>query len=579
MELIYEEYLNRLKDTVDRKSSVGRLSYWLEKNTTLFGNPYSFEGHEYQREILDSTHHNAVIIKPSQVGATEAVIRLLLGFLATNNGVVALHLLPTLGEAQRASKSRIDPVIRGSSYLSSIMSPGADSSSFKQLGDSQLFTGGTFGKAVISIPTDFLSIDELDFCNQEIVATAESRMRHSRFVDQATGARGFKRKFSTPTGSGVGVDGLFSQSDMRRRLARCSCGHWFWPQFLEHCVVDGWDQAFHEMTYLDVIDLEQRGKVDTARILCPACRNPLKQERLSPEYREWVAEKPSITHLQGWHISPFDLHRHHTPSSVMREMVGYSSNVNHFRNFVLGLPYSDASNSVIDSVVQDNTVVSPIFPDSGAGGCVAGLDVGRVSWLVVGRPNYNTKCLEVIYIEKISLRDEAAQHSLYKKVMERLRAYGIVRFIPDAMPYTDTVLSIQERWGGVYPNFYKLQDKKLPAYQLVDTDLETLCASNRTKSLNNLVKSINTGKIKFPIMEETKVMRKHLQGMKRVDRVDETGEEHSDWIKCGEDHYFHALNYCNIAYESVMAEIAYSWSPGVGIREVVVGSKAYELLS
>lgn len=575
----YEEYYQQIEDALESKSSLGRLSYWLEKHTTHAGKAFSFNHHEFQRAIVDSAHNNSCVIKPSQFGLTEVTIRTILAFLAVETATVALHLLPTVGEAQRAAKSRFDPVIRGSRYLRSIVHPGADNSGFKQLGDSQLFTGGTFGKAVISIPTDFLSIDELDFCNQENVATAESRLTHSRFVDPETGARGIKRKWSTPTAVGVGVDHLYSQSNQFQRLVKCKhCNQWFWPQFLKHVVVQGWDKPMDEMTYLDAMALEERGLLSTAHVICEHCHNPITTANLGPDYREWVAKYPSRSFQEGFHISSFDLPDYHTAQSILRKLIDYKSNYSHFMNFVLGLAYSDASNSILDSLVEQYISVRPIPPDqaeAGAiSGCVAGLDVGKTSWLLIGKPNYFNKTLDIVWAEQIRLQGNEEDY-LKKVVTDRLRQYKVVKLVCDSMPYTPSILSIQASRpeGWVLPNFYTLTDKRLPLYVIKET--EWTVNSHRTKTLNLTASKANTGVFRWPIMDEMRVVRKHLQGMKRVDRILDDGSEQSDWVKSGDDHYFHAANYLSMAAE--MVENEYTLASGLPIptiREVIVGSKA-----
>lgn len=576
---LFEEYVGQLQDALESRSALGRLSGWLEKNTKLGSSKFSFKGHEFQREIVDSKHNNTVIIKPSQVGLTETSIRLILAFLAVEINTVALHLLPTIGEAQKAVKSRFDPVIRGSTYLKSIVHPGSDSSSFKQIGDSQLFTGGTHGKSIISIPTDFLSADELDFMHMENLATAESRLTHSRFVDEETGARGIKRKWSTPTAIGIGVDALYAQSNQKRRLVKCKCcGHHQWPQFLKHVVVQGWDRPMDQMTYLDAVGLDIRGLLSTAKLLCESCHNPITRDNLGPDYREWVAEFPTRKYQEGFHVSPFDLPLYHTPESILRKLIDYQNNTNHFHNFVLGLAYSDASNSIMDELVKQYINIRPIPPEqaeAGAvSGCIAGLDVGKTSWLLIGKPNFYTKTTDIIWAEQIRLQSGSEEDMLKETVVKRLAQYKVVKLVCDAQPYTPSILSIQasrpESW--VLPNFYTLKDTKLPLYVIKEKDW--VVDSHRTKTLNLTAKRTNSGVFRWPLMEEMDVVLKHLQGMKRIDRVLEDGSAQSDWVKSGDDHYFHAANYLSMAADMIGDEYGSGFMPVPTIREVVVGSKA-----
>jgi len=576
----YAEFVQQVEDALDRQSSLGRLSFWLEKHTRLAGSPYSLKGHEAHRAIIDSRHNNSVVIKPSQIGMTEAIGRLALGFLAVEQDVVCMYLLPTVGEAQRAAKSRIDPIIRTSPYLKSVLMPGSDSSSFKQIGSSQLITGGTHGKAVISVPTDLLVIDELDFCNAENVATAESRLTHSRFEDPETGARGIKRKLSTPTAVGVGVDALYSESNQFKWLVKCKhCGHYFWPQFLQHVVIPGWDRPMADLRYLNAISLRDKGLLSGAKLLCESCHREVTKENLGPEHREWVAERPSVTAQEGWRLSPLDFPNYHTPVSILHKLIDYKNNFNHFHNFVLGLAYSDASNSVMDEMVVANTTVKPVQPEMakalGVGGCVAGLDVGRTSWLLIGKRNYATGKLDVVWAEQIRLEGDE-DDDLKQKVLLRLQQFGVVKLVCDSLPYTPTILAIQRARpeGWVLPNFYVLSDKKLPLFVLDEKDW--VLRSHRTKTLNRIAYRVNIGEVQWPSLPETETIRKHLQGMKRIDRVLKEGqggekEQESIWVRSGDDHFFHAANYLSMA-DDLLDEDYAGWVPLPAIHELRAGA-------
>lgn len=574
MDNFYSEYLERIRDSLQQQSALGRLSRFITLHTYLGGKRYSFKGHEYQEAIADSRALDVVVIKPSQVGLTELMTRMLLAFLAVSKETVAMLILPTVHEVQRAVKSRVDPVILGSTYLSKLITAGNDSSSFKQIGASQLVSAGSWGKAIISVPTDLLVVDELDFCNAENITTAESRLSHSRFVDEHTGSRGIKRKFSTPTVDGVGVSALFTASTQHHRLVKCrKCSHEFWPDFLKHAVVDGYDGSFQELNYLDVLSLEQRGLVDTGKLLCERCHVEVD---LSPENRRWVATYPD-RRREGFQVSPFDLPTYHSVPSLLRKLLEYRDHVGHFRNFTLGVPYSDSSNSIDPTVVDANTVVTPIAPEvaaaTGVCDCVAGLDVGMTSWFVVGKP-LNGK-LHILWAEQIKLRGPMGD-GLEERVLELLNSYGVTKFVLDNLPYTDTVLRIREQRpsGWVLPNMYTLSASRFGRYEVNENKLTV--SSNRTKTLDYMVKLVNSGGVQFPTIEEMRVVKKHLTGIKRVDRDTTVGEQVQEWIKSGDDHYAHALNYACIAYDMAVSGAASGWAPVPSIAKVVLGRKYSE---
>lgn len=575
MHAVYAQFIDRLQDAFNAASSLGRLAAWIEKHTTLGGTKFSLREHEWQRAILDSTHRNVVVTKCSQVGLSEIMSRMAPAFLATNPDTTSIYAYPTLQDAQRFAKSRIDPVIRGSDTLKGMMAPGSDSSMFKQIGTSQLHLVGT-RSPIISVATDLIVFDELDFCVAENVTTAESRLTHSRFRDPVTGDRGLMRKFSTPTVPGYGVSDLYDRSNQYVYMVKCRhCSHWFHPQFLHHCVVDGWDKSFEELTYLDVISLEDRGLVSSGRLLCEKCHNVVTVEDLLVDNRQWVAKHPSRTMIEGFSVNPLDSPTYRYVPFLLRKLVSYRGEQAHFRNFELGLPYADASNSILPDVVRENTTLTPIPPEQaralGVTGCIAGLDLGKTSWFVVGR--VHNRQVHVLWAEQIRLRSETG-NDLETRVLELLDTYGVYRLVSDAEPYTDTVLKLQSARGEgcVLPCKYDLTDRNLQSYRVDEpADKPWSVHAQRTKVLNHLAKRINSGQFRFAKFPEMVTVIKHLQGTKRVDRFDEHGEMESDWVKVGDDHYAHALSYMNIAADMTEKEFECGWAPLPRITEIEVG--------
>jgi hypothetical protein len=565
------EFVARLKDRISQTSALGRLSGWLESNTTLHGKKYSFKDHEFQKAILDDKHPNIAVTKPSQVGMSETSARMMLGFLAVQTNTVGIYTLPTINEALRFIKSRIDPIIAESKYLASIIESGSDSSSFKKIGSSQLFAFGTYGKGIISVPTDLLVTDEVDFSNFEILKTAESRLSHSRFLDEELNIRGFRRKLSTPTLSGIGISALFEQGDKRRRLVRCKCGHWFWPDFLKHVVVQGFDKPFDLLTADDAASLDDRGLLGTAKLLCPSCHDEIKRERLFDEYREWVAESPSVKHTRSYAVSPFDLPMHHNPESILRKRIEYGNEEQHFRNFTLGLPYDSSSNSINIEAVRQCTVLNPVLPGQSISGCVAGLDVGKTSWLSIGkvvRVN-GVEEIHVIWCEAIRVEDD----SLFLTVSERLRQYGVVKAVVDSAPYFDTILRLRAVMPDmcVLPCSYVLNDRKLPPYIVKENEL--IVSANRTKVIDILARNINYRKMKFATFQEMGVVLQHLQNIKRVERTEDGDLKDAAWLKTGADHWAHSLTYLSMAADMVEVGEYINFAPMPSIKEAFVGKK------
>ena len=572
-----EAFLARLRDYLESNTgSLGRLSFWIEKYTTLANRPFSFKHHEYQREICDDSAYSMVVIKPSQVGLSELTARMTLAFLATNPGIKAIYGLQTVKFASNFFKSRIDPVIRESEALKTLLLPASDSAQFKEFNNGSQLHGVGFsqGVAIISIPASMVVSDETDFADPQSIATAESRLSHAPFVDPETGVRGIRRYFSTPTVDSWGVSGLFAKSNQRRRLVTCKhCHNWFWPNLLEHCVIDGWDRQMTEITAVDVQSLDDRGLLASARLLCPACHQPITKRNLMPDYREWVAERPESRRMSGWQVSPFDLPEFHTPESLLRKLVEFGdASVNHWYNFALGLPFTNALNSVIEGRIEENTVVRPIAPEQAAAGaisgCVAGLDVGKVSWITIGKVVENR--LHIVWMEQIRLRSDDGS-DLESRVLELLKAYRAVLCVSDAFPYSDTILRLVERYPGFKAAEYSIRDKTLP--MVVGDEENDIVKMNRTKTLSYLVKRINSGQVKFPTSPEMPVMSAHIRAIKQIERTKDNGEVVQEWVNTGPDHYAHSLNYLNTAATLLGTLFTSSFAAPVTLKSAQIGSK------
>ena len=565
------EFVKSLRASrTSRRATLDKLGEWIEKNTTINSRPFSFVGHEFQKDIVNDPHTSVVVRKPSQCGLSEVSARQVLALLATAPGLTAIYGLQTVSFSTRFFKSRVDNIISGSKALSELLLPGSDSASFKSFRNGSQLHGAGFsaGIDVISIPAAAMTIDELDFSDSEAVATGESRLSHSPFVDENTGVRGLRRYFSTPTTGGYGVSLMFDKSDRKFRLCKCQhCQHWFWPNLLEQGVIDGFDRPLTELTTTDAVTLDERGLLESARLLCPSCHNPITRDNLQYLYRSWVAEKPENKRVSGWAVSPFDLPDFHTPESLVRKLITIGdSHIEHWHNFALGLPYESALSSVLPDVVKENTILAHVPPEMGAGGCVMGLDVGRTSWAVVGKLMEGN--LHILHAEQIKLRTEDGS-DLVERVVYLLRAYRCILALGDNLPYTDSILSIMAQCPALKGVEYSLRDKSLPL--MVFDEESDVVKMNRTKVLSYMVKRVNSGQVKFAQMPELPILDAHMHAIKQVARTKENGETVQEWVKVGADHYAHALNYCNMAAYHIQNSFVSTFTPPLTIRQVVPG--------
>ena len=197
----------------------------------------------YLREIMDalgprSPARRVVFMKGSQLGGTEAGNNWL-GFAMHHAPGPILVLRPTVDEARRFSRQRLDPMIATTPVLHDLVREarardGGNSLLIKEFPGGVLFlTGSNSATGVKSMPIRWLFCDEIDEYPGDVdgqgdpIALAEKR---------TTGPLYSRRKVflvSTPTIKGISrIEREFLASDQRRFFVPCpECGHYDWMRW------------------------------------------------------------------------------------------------------------------------------------------------------------------------------------------------------------------------------------------------------------------------------------------------------------------------------------------------------------
>lgn len=534
-----KQFIDRVRAGSQTAVDMTQMSKWLVSNTSSPKDrysPWSFKDHEMQKGICDDPRHHVVARKCSQIGLSELSVRIALALLGIYPGSTAIYTLPTAKFAGKFAKARIDPVIEGSDYLSSQLRSGNDSSELKQLGTSFLYIVGTSGaSAPISIPADILVRDEVDFSNQKILSTFFSRLGHAK-------DGGIIRDFSTPTVEGYGISATFENSSQARNMIRCnSCSEYVAPEFTEHLVIPGYDDAIINLVKDDLDNT--RYKVDDAHLVCPNCGTRVSDANLcDPGRRQWVDQYPD-REIGGFQIMPWDVPVVNPVPKSVKAINNYESKAD-WVNFEFGLPYHDAENSIIDAVVDSHTNVEFILPGPmAAQGCVLGSDVGKTSHVFIGKRQGRN--IHLLYCERIKQTEEGF---LLHRLFELIKMFGVVKAVIDAGPDFTTAMGLIGKClvNQAYGCYYVRSNKT--AFSNIDVnDVEQIVNANKVRCFNHTVKEINGGRVWFPRTPEMATIRAHLASMKKIKSQNSQGDTVSAWVNTGPDHYAHAINYLMIA--------------------------------
>jgi len=530
----FRNHFERLKAATLNKFTSGTIPEWICKHTFINGDPFSFKDHEYQEKILRDESQEVVIIKPSQVGISELSCRLALALCAVLRGYTIAYTLPTAGFASTFMRTRVDPVIQGSSYLADLLHTTTDNAEVKRIGDSYLYLKGSqSSNAPISIPCDHLFHDELDFSDMDVISQYQSRLTHSKYKR--------KHKLSTPTIPKRGIDREFASSRRHYSLVKCNhCNHSFVPDYFDHVKIPG-----SETLELRSIKKEMLPKLryTEAYVECPACK---KKPSLQPRHREWVCENPSESFTaSGYQITPFDAPNIITPGYLIEASTQYKRYTD-FENFGLGRPAEDKESTL------SRTDLEPLLIETqgiGYGSYVMGLDMGLLCHCFIGFCTHDG-FLILVHSEVIPV------HLVRQRRKELAVQYRVRMTVVDSMPYLETVIAMQAEDKNLFGSVY-VRQKGLEMYMVKDQDEDAEKGKgevrqvniNRDKVLDALMELIRSRLILKVTDENDEAWMTQMCDMKRMREWTVDQELSFIWKKSeeGNDHFHHALIYTWVA--------------------------------
>lgn len=529
------DHLERIKSMTVAGHSHKSVVEWIQQHTFIGGKPFSFKHHEYQERILRSEAPIISVKKCSQVGISEMSFRRALALCDIMPNFTVLYTLPTAKFAGDVMKTRIDPIIEASPRLSSTVSNSVDNTSVKKFGDdSFLYLKGTVGTAqAISIPVDALVHDEVDFSDIDVISSYQSRLTHSPYKWQFN--------LSTPTVAGYGIDSKFRDSRKFYNFVECShCGHWFVPDYLEHCRVPGYSGNLLDITANSI----HKYDVDGASLHCPRCDCV---PDLSPAHREWVCENPDDKYdAEGYQVSPFDAPAFITVPFLVRASTAYKKKTD-FINFNLGQCAEDADSGLQMDDINKAYQIQAEY----AATYVMGIDVGLDCHIMVGGVDGWGK-LHVLKTLVVNYRD--LETTFFRLCSE----FPFSAIVMDSQPYVETVFRLQQKCPVLYGSVY-VRTKSIEAFRLRDQDedgskglLEVRQVNvNRDYALDALMVAIRGGAVSIREDENRALIETHLRDMKRIKELGKYSgdEDRYTWRKSekGTDHFHHAMLYLYVA--------------------------------
>lgn len=519
---------NYLTELALLKEHFPRLYIALAHHVTHKTERLTFQDHLYLLDIYKDPSDQIFIIKSSQSGLSEWLICFTI--FDAIEGRTILYVLPTVDLMRDFVKTRINISVAETNLYYKLSKYKAantklkdnDSTNSKSFGKGVIKYVGTHSEnAFIGTPADTLAIDEWDRCNQDNLTLAPSRLSHSKH----------KRiiGISNPIYKGHGIDRKYDETDKKRWFKKCEhCGHWFDFDFFKHVV-----EEVEEKIYI-VRDPNWEEGMEHIDMICdnPKCGKPVARF----DSGEWVPEKPSIK-KSGYRINKLFSSTETIFELVTRfnDSLLNDTKLRNFYNMDLGIAYTPqgaiVSRDLLDKCVRDFPMLS-----SSTDRCVAGIDVGAMINVSIGRVNDNNG-IDLIGIYEV--KDEEG-------VIQLLNDFNTKGHVVDALPESRLSRKIAKArpngWTCYYNNpkeTIKLNMKE----QIVNVD--------RTVSLDYVKEYLSSGRLNLP--RNAASIPNFYPQMMASTRVYDEDKKKVEWIDTSPDHYFHSTGYMITAYRILMA--------------------------
>lgn len=567
------DYIDRLRAQASDARDLTQMPKWMIKNTKHPMDPtkaWSFHGHEYQIQILEDRAPEVSMQKCSQIGASEIWIRFTVAVMALSKRITVIYILPTDKLLRKVSRGRLTPMIQDSPALMRMLDPKNNSVELKKISNSFLYFSGSFGQgSAISVPAQMLLMDEVDFCNQRALTTYNSRLGHSNEGED------LKRKFSTPTVFDFGINKEFKIGWQAYYCVKCpTCFEWGRLDYENGVEIPGFNGG---LPLLEKDDLLNSGvKWRDAFFRCEHCRAPLPVTAITnPDNRRWIAMCPD-EEKHSYQVHPQDVPLINSLSRTVSQLADYDRKKD-FWNFKIGLPYEDSASSFVEAELRKFSITGPGFirPADGATeilatGCVIGLDVGKVCWLTIGRPN-ELGGLDLIYVERV--RQERERYT-FDRAVQLAAQFGCICGTVDAGPDLSLAFDLVWHSSGIWwaCRYVEKIGNTVEVLKLIED--ERVVQVVRTSQIDALATKFNTGKSRLSEANpDFGLQIAHFKVLKRIEQTDDEGKLREQWISTtNEDHYLHSALYCHINVQIVSADLANTavipFLPRVGTAQV-----------
>ena len=487
------------------------LAFWvIDSPIILDGQPFSFKNHEYLKAPYTDQSSHIVVKKGNQLGYS--VYALLKGIhgCAYTYRQGALYLLPTSDIISDFADSKLKRLTMDNPTIFKKLIKGTDRTHLKDILGSPFYFHGTKSKSQLAIVSvDLVIYDERDLMDDLAIRWGSQRLHHSEYKHILS--------LSKPSLPDWGIDREWQNSDRKE-----------WFTFCEKC--KEYTQLSQE--FPNCIDMVG-GKYIRR---CKHCG-----ETIHPAIGKYIPQNPTST-ISGYHVSQLD--KEDVDLDALMDEFSQGEHIEEFYNSRLGLAYIDAVNRLeVNQVLSLCGLHKIQLSDKGP--CSMGVDQGKDLHVVIGK-KLNKTTSRIVYI---GIKKE------WSELDELMIKFNVRCCVVDGLPNTTNAREFANRfWGRIFVRqaYYGSRGG------IIDWDMkEMLVKCNRNEVIDSFVNIIRSETIELPAQcDIVKEYARHCHATMKKEETDlETGVKRQMWVKSGEDHFFHASVYSNMASQRI--SIAY----------------------
>lgn len=517
-----------------RRQALGQCSKWTMQYRRTDKGPWRYDKHPWSLPMQD-VDEDWVGMKAAQMSFTEICLNRSLYSIDWLKRSV-LYILPTkTPDATDFSSDRFNAALEASPYLRNMFSD-VQNVGHKRAGSRSLYIRGARSRSGLkSIPAGVLIFDEYDEMMQEMIILAEER-QSGQLEKQDI-------RISTPTVRGKKIHAEFELSSQEHYEFRCpSCG--------KH------NRFVDESCMVITGETPNDPRLRNSYYRCLHCHTKLPDDKsiwLNQENSFFVKDRSDYL-KRGFHVPQFYSFTQDAWRIARLYLMSLTdpAAAQEYYNSKLGLPHESAATRIQESDITKSMSLAGKRTNNVSTGLASlrtiGIDVGAwlhvtvVEWIPCneGR-DINGKMMAVpVFITKV--RDFEAVKSI-------INAWRPNKFVIDANPELRKSQELVDAYPGIgYRCFYSRHTKSK-----VTKNAGGELHVGRSYWLDIIFNRFRDVTRKIILPADTPLeFQEHLRNIiKRFHIDEETSDVSVKFVTQDADHYFHSLNYAEIALGAV----------------------------